>query len=69
MQEDDHHPSDEFLLELGKFLQSCGREVPFVLPEQKPKESAPGTELSPQAQYRKAVRDKDWTSAINHKKQ
>ncbi|KAG0727541.1 Leucine-rich PPR motif-containing protein, mitochondrial [Chionoecetes opilio] len=32
MQEDDHQPSDNFLTELGEFLQASGREVPFAIP-------------------------------------
>ncbi|CAG9826701.1 unnamed protein product [Diabrotica balteata] len=33
MQEEDMAPSDPFLLKLGDFLQSKGRQVPFVVPQ------------------------------------
>ena len=32
MQEENVHPSDEFLSTLGKFLIEKGRSVPFVMP-------------------------------------
>lgn len=84
MQEDDHRPSDDFLIELGKFLQSCGRQVPFVMPEKQPSpQPSPQLEKTVdntqqavddkqqmiRAQYRKALQSKDWISAFNYKKQ
>lgn len=33
MQEEDVHASEEFLMKLGSFLKSQGREVPFVVPD------------------------------------
>jgi len=73
MQEDDHQPSDSFLIELGEFLQASGREVPFAIPQNQstPKEQQPidVPEVTPLAQYRQALKKKDWTSALNLKKQ
>ena len=84
MQEDDHQPSDNFLIQLGQFLQACGREVPFAIPQkentlQHPTDVPEATpsaqyqravkEATPFVQYRQALRNKDWTSALDLKKQ
>ena len=82
MQEDNHQPSDNFLIELGKFLQASGRQVPFAIPEQ---EAAPKSEATSEKDatpqpvisvsesthlelFREALKKKDWTAALDLKK-
>lgn len=95
MQEDNHQPSDNFLIELGQFLQASGRQVPFAIPQQQaaPKSEAthesettskskatPEREATPQPDirmsestplqwFRLALKRKDWTAALDIKKQ
>ncbi|XP_063887839.1 leucine-rich PPR motif-containing protein, mitochondrial-like [Scylla paramamosain] len=47
MQEDNYQPSDNFLIELGQFLQASGRKVPFAIPQQ---EAAPKSEATPKSE-------------------
>jgi leucine-rich PPR motif-containing protein len=82
MQEEDVQPSDEFLATLGKFLNTEGREVPFVIPEivetpsvadihrgsKKSSEAQEtGTALTATQKFRQALRRNNLDDALLHK--
>ncbi|MPC72392.1 hypothetical protein E2C01_066697 [Portunus trituberculatus] len=49
MQEENHQPSDNFLIELGQFLLASGRQVPFAIPKKEaaPMSTTPKGEVTP----------------------
>ncbi|XP_071514137.1 leucine-rich PPR motif-containing protein, mitochondrial isoform X2 [Panulirus ornatus] len=68
MQEENIEPSENFLLELGEFLQKNDREIPFVVPEKSLLETQ-GPEESLKGKFHKALTAKNFTLAVDLKNQ